>query len=146
VKAISLYAPWVVAIVHHDKDIENRDWRTNFRGRILLHASREKSRAHTLREVSAVMSVLHRIHPRQPDEEALTLDTLTQLSIGFAGNIVAAITITGCATKSISPWWVGPYGFELSQPQLLPKPVPCKGQRHIWTVPSDAARAIREMA
>ena len=145
-KAISLYAPWLVAIVHHGKDIENRDWRTSFRGRILLHASMEKSRSHTMREVSAVMSVMHRINPKPPAEEALTIDTLTQLSIDFAGHIVAAITITGCATKSTSPWWVGPYGFELFDPQLLPTPVPCKGLRHIWTVPSDAARAIREMA
>jgi hypothetical protein len=36
-KALSVRAPWWWAILH-GKPVENRDWYTNMRGRIYLHA------------------------------------------------------------------------------------------------------------
>lgn len=38
-KALSIKQPWAFLIAHGIKDIENRTWRTNFRGRIYIHAS-----------------------------------------------------------------------------------------------------------
>lgn len=38
-KALSIKQPWASLIAHGIKDIENRTWRTNFRGRIYIHAS-----------------------------------------------------------------------------------------------------------
>ncbi len=38
-KALSIKQPWASLIVHGIKDIENRTWKTNFRGRIYIHAS-----------------------------------------------------------------------------------------------------------
>jgi len=37
-KAISIRQPWANLIVHDIKPIENRSWKTNFRGRVLVHA------------------------------------------------------------------------------------------------------------
>jgi len=37
-KALSIRQPWANLIVHGIKDIENRSRRTNYRGRILVHA------------------------------------------------------------------------------------------------------------
>jgi hypothetical protein len=39
-KAISVRAPWWWFILHEKKDIENRDWSTNFRGTVYLHSSK----------------------------------------------------------------------------------------------------------
>lgn len=39
IKALSIKQPWASLIAHGIKDIENRTWRTNFRGRIYIHAS-----------------------------------------------------------------------------------------------------------
>ena len=39
-KALSVRAPWWWAILH-GKPVENRDWHTNFRGVVLLHASKD---------------------------------------------------------------------------------------------------------
>lgn len=41
-KALSIKQPWASLIAHGIKDIENRTWRTNFRGRIYIHASAAK--------------------------------------------------------------------------------------------------------
>lgn len=37
-KTISIKQPWASLIVEGVKDIENRTWRTKFRGRVLVHA------------------------------------------------------------------------------------------------------------
>lgn len=38
-KALTIKQPWASLIAHDIKDIENRTWKTNFRGRIYIHAS-----------------------------------------------------------------------------------------------------------
>jgi hypothetical protein len=38
-KALSIKQPWASLIAHGIKDIENRTWKTNFRGRIYIHVS-----------------------------------------------------------------------------------------------------------
>ncbi|HDU8694716.1 TPA: ASCH domain-containing protein, partial [Morganella morganii subsp. morganii] len=38
-KAISIRQPWAWLIVNGHKDIENRSWRTKYRGQVLVHAS-----------------------------------------------------------------------------------------------------------
>ena len=39
-KALSIRSPWWWFILHGGgKDMENRDWSTNYRGRVLIHAS-----------------------------------------------------------------------------------------------------------
>ena len=42
-KALSIKQPWASLIAHGIKDIENRTWKTNFRGRIYIHASVKSS-------------------------------------------------------------------------------------------------------
>lgn len=37
-KAISVKQPWA-SLIFHGKDVENRTWKTNFRGTVLIHAS-----------------------------------------------------------------------------------------------------------
>lgn len=42
-KALSIKQPWASLIAHGIKDIENRTWKTHFRGRIYIHASGKAS-------------------------------------------------------------------------------------------------------
>lgn len=39
-KALSIRQPWAWLIINGYKDIENRTWRTHFRGRFLIHAGK----------------------------------------------------------------------------------------------------------
>ena len=43
-KALSIKQPWVHAILHEGKDIENRSWQRDFRGWLALHASGQPRR------------------------------------------------------------------------------------------------------
>jgi hypothetical protein len=42
-KALSVIMPWPWLILYGGKDIENRSWETRYRGRILIHASKNVS-------------------------------------------------------------------------------------------------------
>ena len=44
IPALSIRQPWAWLIVNGFKDIENRDWPTNFRGRLLVHAGQTMAR------------------------------------------------------------------------------------------------------
>jgi len=39
-KALSINQPWAWAIIHAGKNVENRKWKTNFRGDFLIHAGK----------------------------------------------------------------------------------------------------------
>jgi len=44
-KALSIKQPWASLIAHNIKNIENRTWKTKFRGRIFIHASAKNAGA-----------------------------------------------------------------------------------------------------
>lgn len=39
-KALTVKQPWAGLIIAGGKDIENRTWRTSYRGRVLIHAAK----------------------------------------------------------------------------------------------------------
>ena len=41
IKCLSIQQPWAGLIVAGDKDVENRTWKTNYRGPLLIHASKK---------------------------------------------------------------------------------------------------------
>ena len=52
-RALTFHAPWAWAIVHGIKWVENRDWVTNYRGTIFVHAGRSYQSDPTARELLA---------------------------------------------------------------------------------------------
>lgn len=54
-KAISIRQPWAWLIVNGFKDIENRSWRTKYRGPVLIHASAAKP---SMDDYGAVIDIL----------------------------------------------------------------------------------------
>ncbi len=109
--ALSIRQPWAHFIIHgaagRFKDVENRDWRTPYRGRCLIHASK----GGTKRDFAAAVDGVR---------EALGVD----LSLGFddvlRGGIIGSVEIHDCIDASDSPWWTGPHGFLLRDPEILP--------------------------
>ena len=96
--ALSIRQPWAWAIFHAGKDIENRQWPTRFRGRILIHAGKQwhpngfdilKDRG-----VDVPLEELHR------------------------GGVIGSVEIVDCVTFHPSDWFFGPYGFVLHSPEI----------------------------
>lgn len=113
-RALSIRQPWAFLIVNGYKDVENRDWKREVRGEILIHASRlcDPSGYEFLRRE---LPELYALVP-PPDR----IDR---------GGIVGKATITDCVTWHPSIWFRGKYGFLFDTDKSTPLPFkPCNGQ------------------
>lgn len=119
-KALSIMQPWAALIVHGVKDIENRSWRTHFRGPVLIHAGKKF-------DDLAQDDVDAEIHP--VTGEALELPDLVTYP---TGGIVGVAEIYDCVSASGSPWFVGEFGFLIRNARPLPFR-PCRGALGIFT-------------
>jgi hypothetical protein len=112
-KALSIRQPWAWAILHAGKDVENRDWRTDYRGPVLIHAGKLCTEA----EYDSCMAFMHTISLRHPFAAGLRIPRRETLSLG---GIVGEAEIVDCVTRSNSPWFCGKYGFVLRNARPLP--------------------------
>jgi len=101
-KALSIRQPWAWLIVHGYKEIENRIWKTAFRGRFIVQAGLKFDH-------KGYEDVFNQFDIPLPPTSAFDL-----------GGIVGAATLVDCVDQSTSPWFSGPYGFILQNPQPLP--------------------------
>ena len=121
-KALSIRQPYAWLICQGYKDVENRNWATNFRGRIYVHAGVSK-----IYLKDAENDMVKRLFGRQLAEYQATKNTLS------FGAIIGEVDIIDCVSESISPWFSGKYGFLLSNPVLYERPLPCKGKLNFFT-------------
>lgn len=136
-KALSIRAPWWFFIINGPKDIENRDWRTDFRGTVLVHASKtivKRDIEDHFRTAAAIMAAqtetayaAHAVIPAFSEERN-------------RGAIVGKVDIVDCVRQSASPWFFGRYGFVLANPVAFAYPIPFKGALGFFEVPDDLVR------
>jgi hypothetical protein len=127
-QALSIQQPWAWLIVNGYKQVENRDWWTKFRGRVLIHAGKKVDPAFDYEWAEDLLGGIH--IPREV----------------FCGGIVGAATITDCVTRMPgNPWFFGKHGFVMENAVALDVPVPCKGQLGFFKVPDDVAVILRNM-
>lgn len=115
-KAISIRQPWAWLIVNGYKDIENRTWRTKYRGPVMIHAANGMTRAEYEAAVNHATGINCLLPFDIPPFEKIE-----------RGGIVGIATITDCIDASPSPWFFGPKGFTLTDAKPLPF-VPMKGK------------------
>ncbi len=125
-KALSVRAPWWLAILDGGKNIENRDWSTNFRGRIYLHAGKWFNELEIMQDLRTIQRIFNL---DDPDPEMM------KMFRPFGGCIVGTVDIIDCVQESDSPWFFGKYGFVLANPVALERPIPYKGMLGFFDVP-----------
>lgn len=115
-KAISIRQPWAWLIVNGFKDIENRSWRTNYRGPVLIHASQGMTRSEYNNAVSYAAEIDRRLPYLIPSFEKIE-----------RGGIVGVANVASCVDWHASPWYMGEKGFVLNDAKPLPF-YPMKGK------------------
>ena len=120
---LSIQQPWAWLITSGGKDVENRKWRTRFRGLFLIHAP--------LKVDAEAIAALRGLRRRVPTGgEALT------------GGIVGVAEVVDCVAESESQWFAGPVGFVLRNARPLPF-VPMAGRLSFFPVPGESEAAVR---
>ncbi len=126
VKALSVRQPWAWLILHGGKDVENRTWRANARGAILLHASSNMSSA----DYERCRDFAVRLGVTVPEPAELE-----------RGGIVGAFRLAGVAKpgERASPWHFEEcFGFQIEGATPLPFR-PAKGRLYFFGVETTAA-------
>jgi hypothetical protein len=139
-RALTVRQPYAWAIVHGQKDVENRSRSLGpYRGPVAIHAA------------------------LKPDMEAygdpLILDAWRRTGAwmptpgcetGVVIGVVNLIAVHRCWTAldgepHCSPWAVrGRFHLHMANPRPLAEPIPWWGRLGLWTVPDDLEAAIRE--
>lgn len=123
-KALSIRAPWAWAIMTAGKDIENRNWETNYRGSLLIHVSKSVQ--------------LYEINEAQARTD-LWIPPKGQLNLG---QVIGVVDLIGCehSHNRIGQW--GKWGQPSQYHWLIANPRPIcrfyhKGQLGLFDIPDD---------
>lgn len=104
-KALSIRQPWAWLIVHAGKNIENRSWRTHYRGRFLVHAAKGMTR----QEYDDAKAWAH----------ACGVSEVPAFRDLKRGGVIGSVELVNVLDHSDSPWFMGPKAFVLRDPQPL---------------------------
>jgi hypothetical protein len=125
-RVLTIRQPWVHAILDLGKDVENRVWRTHYRGPLLIHAATHHER-HTREMLAEYLSKL-------PSAESL--DDLP------LGRVVGVAEIVDCISNATSKWAdKGDWHWLLRNVRSI-RPVECTGRLGLWTPSAAVMRQL----
>lgn len=108
-KALTIKQPWASLITAGIKDVENRSWRTDYRGVMIVHAG------------------------ARPDDEAMRLHGHLLVDEAPVGAIIGTVRVVDCVRDSESPWAIpGCWHWILEDPRPC-RPRVAKGALSLWT-------------
>lgn len=119
-RTLSIRQPWAWLIVQGHKDVENREWATDYVGPLLIHASKTAAKG----EYLALRETLH-------EEMGILVPELQAIE---RGGIVGMVDLLGCADHSDSAWYTGAVAWRLANPRRLPFHA-CKGALQLFHTP-----------
>lgn len=110
-RALSIRQPWAWAILLGSKDVENRSWKTSYRGRFWVHAAKLPDKTAHLRPEGAEL---------------------------VFGAIIGSVRLRDCVCTSTSDWAEpDSWHWLLTDPRPLANPVPVNGRTLLWRVPEN---------
>lgn len=125
-KTLTIKEPWVTAIFRYGKDIENRSWTTNYRGRLLIHTAKTKP---TNEEQKAFFDICERTGIKN-----------AAFNLSNCGLIIGSVELFSIDKfKHFDSFWAmdGQYHWKLINPILFDNPIPAKGQLGLWDFNGD---------
>jgi len=134
-KALCVLQPWAWAIIHGGKRIENRTWRTSYRGPLLIHAARSQrlfGRGLPLEPVGPERLFVPQAQLRS---ELPGLPPLEQLAFGAVIGVVELREVMPLESVHPGPFVEGPECWILAEPRAFARPVPCRGMPGLFEVP-----------
>jgi len=121
-KALSLLQPWASLVVIGAKTVETRSWNTDYRGRLLIHASKGKSGA-----ALAAEPFLAKYIPRFAELPLTEVVRLTQLALPPA--LLDRLTLE---ERAFGAYDTGRYAWLLEDAIQYDHPVPATGALGLW--------------
>ena len=143
-KALTIKQPYASLIVEGIKDIENRTWKTNYRGRILIHAGKDNLIKNLKYgdDITCLNNKQLEYINNNKHHDIFNKELIT-------GAIIGSVEILDCVINHTSIWaenteistaWGGVeviigkpiYNWVLANPIKFDKPIPIKGKLSLW--------------
>jgi hypothetical protein len=134
VKVLSVQNPWAYLIIYHGKDIENRTWKTKYRGRIAIHCSKKSD--------SEAWSMTEWAHSELQEAFDAVIKNRAEIE-KLNGKIIGTVDLYNCTYPELtaaanSSLWAGvlsPWHFWLKDPIAIAEPIPARGMLGLWDYP-----------
>ncbi|HPC43396.1 MAG TPA: ASCH domain-containing protein [Spirochaetota bacterium] len=115
-KALSIRQPWAELIMLGIKDVENRSRATEYRGSLMIHAAR-------------TLDVSKEELKKYAEEYGFNPDML------IYGALIGTVEVINCTLKATRDWhYKGQYGWYLTNPKRLEKPIMIRGRLGLFNV------------
>lgn len=160
IKVLSLLQPWASLVVLGHKKIETRSFRRNYRGPVLIHASKGAKEAKRLCNSNIDCTNPFSIAGHWAELPYGAIIGQVQLIdvVRFKNSRPGDCLFSDVAKhKRLDPLWdlteqeyafgnynEGRYGWLLSNPIVFRKPIPCKGNLGLWVPPADVLEQVEE--
>lgn len=122
-QALTVCQPWAWAIIEGPKRTENRSWRTNYRGPLVIHAGRGTKWIGTEGDLLP------------------SLPPISELPFGLAVGLVDLVDCVPLAEVAGDPFAFGPWCFVLENPRRFTRPFPLVGKVKLFHVEGSAVDA-----
>ena len=139
---LTVRQPWAWAIARAGKDIENRSRVTRYRGPILIHAAKAIPDFTEIDDLLALLDLA-----ADGPAQALELEQFEKEAA--YGAIMASAKVADCVVASASPWFVGPFGWVLTDVRPIEYPIRRRGRLGLFrtaVLRSRIGRAPEELA
>lgn len=131
-KAITVKQPWGSLIVSGLKDIENRKWKTNYRGRVLIHASNSRELDNLPLDTIFTTPQINALKQHYSENALCSF-------IYPHGVIIGSVEIVDCVVNHSSVWAEKSsneetpiYNWVLANPIKFKDTIPAKGKLSFW--------------
>jgi len=116
--ALTIKQPWAWLIINGYKPIENRTWKTTYRGPIFIHAGKSASdmRSDTINHIEDILGF------------SLPIEKIKSQM----GNVIGYVNLVNIVQDSADAFALpGQFHWELKAPQSI-SPFPAKGKLGLW--------------
>jgi len=119
-KVLSVRPPWSTLVAMGIKPVENRTWKSSYRGRLYIHSSQRFDNEGA----------------KWICDQFPSLQGLVRGSYHPKGFIIGHVNMIDCVQDDQSEWFFGPYGFVFDNPVEFYREqwIPCRGKLGIFNV------------
>lgn len=144
-QAVTFRQPWAAAVAHFGKDVDNRSWKTSYRGLLAVHVGTRRPAGRDMAELAELIATRAGVATSQVLDAAVAGTSV--IAVASLADVCAATREHGDG-RCVCGVWAQPGAFHLRLADVRPlaEPVPVTGAaggQTLWALPYGVEKAIR---